>query len=636
MILVLGAVSLFCAIGNLSPLPATAEQASGVGPVAGRLDAGGLGTCAILGDGSVRCWGNGSDGELGYPSTLTVGATNTPASVGPVDIGAGYAATAISSGDYHTCVIRNDGSVLCWGFGGDGRLGYGNTNNVGDVQTPGSVGPVELGGQAAKAITAGGGHTCAILDDGTVRCWGFGGDGELGYGNHDSVDSPASVGPVDLGTGRTAVAISAGYRHTCAILDNGQVECWGYGVDGRLGYGNTSNVGDAQTPGSVGAVDLGGTGITAVAISAGDSFTCAILDTRQVECWGYGVDGSLGYGNTSNVGDQNPPASAGTVDLGPGRTAVAISAGGRHTCAILDNGQVECWGYGGYGRLGYGGTTDVGNTPTSTPNVAGPVNLGPGRTAVAISAGANHTCALLDNDTVRCWGDGADGRLGYCSTDTIGATPTTTPDTAGPVNLVSGDGGVTCPAVPAQMPTAPAPPLAIATSLPATPSSGAPTNYALAALRAQALRARGLRACLTRAAHRPRHLRARLRAACVKRFARTPGGVIGLRARALGRRKIALAFNAPGTDGFGPPPAHGYLIKESLKPIRTAHDFSRAQTLCRGDCLFNVVNVGEVLKLTVTGLRPHTSYYYAIAARDNVTRKLGPRSRSVKASTPRG
>ncbi|MDQ6776796.1 MAG: chromosome condensation regulator, partial [Actinomycetota bacterium] len=153
--------------------------------------------------GQVRCWGYGGEGELGYPGVTTVGATDTPASAGPVDIGSGYTATAISSGDYHTCVIRNDGSVLCWGFGADGRLGYGNTANVGATETPGSVGPVNLGpGHTAKAISAGGGHTCAILDDGSVRCWGFGYSGQLGDGGKSTLgDTPATtpdkLGPVD-------------------------------------------------------------------------------------------------------------------------------------------------------------------------------------------------------------------------------------------------------------------------------------------------------------------------------------------------------------------------------------------------------------------------------------------------------
>jgi alpha-tubulin suppressor-like RCC1 family protein len=166
----------------------------------------------------------------------------------------------ISAGGYHTCALLDDGSVRCWGYGADGQLGYGNTNNVGEHQPPGSVGSVDLGpGRTATAISASLAHTCAIVDNGSVRCWGLGFDGRLGYGNRDNVgdhQTPGSVGPVDLGPGRTAVAISAGGRHTCAILDDGDVRCWGYGGNGQLGFGNTDNIGEFETPGSVAPVDL--------------------------------------------------------------------------------------------------------------------------------------------------------------------------------------------------------------------------------------------------------------------------------------------------------------------------------------------------------------------------------------------
>ncbi|MDQ6804295.1 MAG: hypothetical protein M3065_04880 [Actinomycetota bacterium] len=401
--------------------------------------------------GSVRCWGYSAEGELGYGNTKTIGDTQTPASVGPVDLGPGHTAKAISAGDYHTCALMDDGSVYCWGYGAAGRLGYGNTNNVGDTQTPGSVGPVDFGsGHTATAIAAGGAHTCAILDDGSVRCWGYGATGQLGYGNPSNVGdgapdpSVASVGAVDLGPGRTAKAISAGAAHTCAILDNGDVRCWGFGGFGQLGYGGTANVGDKQTPGSKGPVNLG-PGRTAVAIAAGSQHTCVVLDDGSVRCWGYNGLGQLGYGNTTNVGNGslNPSvASAGPVDLGPGRTALAIAGGQLHTCALLDDGTVRCWGFGNNGRLGYGNTNSVGDA--QTPGSFGPVALGAGRTAIAITAGQSHTCARLEDGSVRCWGAGAQGRLGYCSDSDIGDTPTNTPDLAGPVNLMPGDGGALC------------------------------------------------------------------------------------------------------------------------------------------------------------------------------------------------
>ncbi len=455
------ALLVLAAIATGFPAGATAEQASQpTSTAAGQLDvSGGTGTdvsghsCAVLDGGSVRCWGFGGGGRLGYGNTATIGDDETPGSVGPVDLGAGRTATAITAGGFHTCAVLDGGNVRCWGFGGEGRLGYANTVTIGDDETPGSVGPVDLGaGRTATAITAGGGHTCAVLDGGDVRCWGFANDGRLGYANTNNIgdnETPGSVGPVDLGAGRTATAITAGAAHTCALLDGGDVRCWGLGFLGRLGYGSTQTIGDDEQPSSVGPVDLGA-GRTATAISAGSAHTCALLDNGDVRCWGFGGQGRLGYGNTETIGDDEQPSAAGPVDLGVGRTATAISAGDDHTCAVLDDRTVRCWGFGGVGRLGYGNTNNIGDN--ETPGSVGPVDLGEGRTAVAISAGGRHTCARLDDGSVRCWGEGFVGRLGYCNEIDIGDDER--PGSAGPVNLTTSE----CPPQPPPPPPAPEPP----------------------------------------------------------------------------------------------------------------------------------------------------------------------------------
>ncbi|MDQ3632261.1 MAG: fibronectin type III domain-containing protein [Actinomycetota bacterium] len=135
--------------------------------------------------------------------------------------------------------------------------------------------------------------------------------------------------------------------------------------------------------------------------------------------------------------------------------------------------------------------------------------------------------------------------------------------------------------------------------------------------------------------HLKRH-RSRSRRVCLRRHGRTPGRVTGLEARAVSGRKIVLSFNAPGTDGAKPPAARAYRVKQSRRRIRGARDFRRARTLCRGTCRFpKVKQVGTKLMLTVTRLRPGTTYYYAVAAHDNVSRRLGRRSSAAKARTPR-
>jgi alpha-tubulin suppressor-like RCC1 family protein len=720
------ALLLAWAVPVALPVAAGAEQASQpTSAAAGGIDAGAFHTCVIVNSGSLRCWGYSAEGELGYGNTNTIGDTQTPASAGPVDLGSGRTAKAISAGDYHTCALLDDGSVRCWGYGAAGRLGYGNTDNVGDTQAPGSVGPVNFGsGHTATAIAAGGAHTCAILDDGSVRCWGYGATGQLGYGNTSNVGdgspdlSVASVGRVDLGPGRIATAISAGAAHTCAILDHGNVLCWGFGGFGQLGYGTRDNVGDNQTPGSMGPVNLG-LGRTAVAITAGGQHTCAILDNGTVRCWGYNGLGQLGYGNTTNVGSSSTPDTAGPVDIGAGRTARAITAGQLHTCALLDDGTVRCWGFGNDGRLGYGNTNSVGDV--QTPGSFGPVALGAGHSAVAITAGQSHTCARLDDGSVRCWGAGALGRLGYCTDIDVGATPATTPDMIGPVNLMPSDGGALCAVTAPVVVNVSVPSISGQTiaGRPLTEGHGAwspaPTNYgyqwehcdaagghcgAIAGAGAQtytpsainvgstirvvetasaggasaaaesaptavitaapvsnpdAGRKRGWRRCLAAVSARARHARAlthrgskrqrartrrRLarqlaggRQRCVKRWGRRPGQVNGLHAITRGKTEIELEFTAPGTDGNNPPAATSYLIKQSSHPIRDHHSFTAAQALCKGACRFTVTKIATKIKLTVTALHPRSIYYYAVAARDNVTGQPGRRSRTVMGRT---
>jgi alpha-tubulin suppressor-like RCC1 family protein len=434
------ACALVAVLALIVPSRADSESASSaVRPAqAGYIDAGIQHTCAILADHTLRCWGKGLAGRLGYGSDATI---LSAAAAPPVNLGPGRYALAIAAGDFHTCAILDDHTVKCWGFGANGRLGYGSTANV---SLPAAAPPVNLG-RGAVAITAGTSHTCAILDDGSVKCWGNGSDGRLGYGNTQSVgddEVPAAVGPVNLG-GRTARAIAAGDFHTCAILDDGSMRCWGFGASGQLGNGGTANVGDDEPPASAGAVALPA-GRSARAVAGGAGHTCAILDDGSVSCWGFGANGRLGYGSTANLSTPGGP-----VAIGAGRTAIAIGAADAHSCAVLDTGDVRCWGFGGGGRLGYATSATVGDAPGSLPETAGPVDLGPGRTARAITLGGaptpstpaapdegtGYTCALIDDGTLRCWGYGVDGRLGYGDQAQVAGTGFPSPGAKGPVPL---------------------------------------------------------------------------------------------------------------------------------------------------------------------------------------------------------
>jgi alpha-tubulin suppressor-like RCC1 family protein len=290
-----------------------------------------------------------------------------------------------------------------------------------------------------------------VLDNRRVKCWGRNPSGQLGQGDIDNRgDQPGEMGadllPIALGTGRTAIAVTAGTNHTCALLDNHQVKCWGNNAAGQLGLGDPNSRGNA--PGEMGdnlpPVDLG-PGRTATAISAGSSYTCALLDNRRVKCWGANAAGQLGQGDIDNRGDA--PSEMGAdllpIALGTGRTATAITAGANNTtCAVLDNGRAKCWGNNVAGQLGQGDIDNRGDAPSEMGDNLPPVDLGPGRTVTAINVGSNHACAHLDNRQIRCWGNNANGQLGLGNTNDRGDQPgemgTNLPRV--PVTLVSCDG----------------------------------------------------------------------------------------------------------------------------------------------------------------------------------------------------
>jgi alpha-tubulin suppressor-like RCC1 family protein len=282
---------------------------------------------------------------------------------------------------------------------------------------------VNLGtGRTATVIDGSWYRTCARLDNGSVKCWGNNDFGALGLGDTSHRGDQAgemgdNLPAVNLGTGRTATALAGGNYHTCALLDNGSVKCWGANSAGQLGLGDINHRGDG--PGEMGdnlpTVSLG-TGRTASAIDAGYFHTCALLDNGSIKCWGENSAGQLGLGDTSNRGDG--PGEMGdnlpTVSLGTGRTATAIATAASSTCALLDNATVKCWGGNSYGQLGQGDTNNRGDQPGEMGDNLPPVNLGTGRTVtiIASNAGNAHYCAKLDNASIKCWGSAGTAELG--------------------------------------------------------------------------------------------------------------------------------------------------------------------------------------------------------------------------------
>ena len=398
---------------------------SGSGVAQAPMVGAGYHTCALLPEGGVRCWGPGDVGRLGYGNTEDIGDDETPDIVGDVDIG-DDAVVGLAVGGTHSCVVLETDAVRCWGNAKFGALGYGAGEHIGDDETPATAGDVDVG-DAVVEVVVGDGFTCARTQAGDVRCWGNAWNGKLGSGNEEHIgddEVPASVEPVDLGD--AAVQLAAGNDHVCALLVEGNVRCWGLNNYGQLGYGHTETIGDDEVPADAGDVSVGG---DVVQLAAGRSHTCARLASGAVRCWGLGSVGRLGYANTETIGDDELPSDAGDVMVAPGASATAVAAGGSTTCAVLDSGALRCWGGNLGGQLGYGTSFPVGDN--ETPASVGDVPVGALVSHVAV--GEQHTCVFDDDDDVRCWGEASDGRLGYGNEDDIGDDET--PDTVGPVPL---------------------------------------------------------------------------------------------------------------------------------------------------------------------------------------------------------
>jgi alpha-tubulin suppressor-like RCC1 family protein len=354
----------------------------------GALTAGYSHTCAINTSGVLKCWGAGFDGELGDGNATSSTSPIMPSIVGaPIFVGAGSS---------HTCAIVAGGKAFCWGFGFDGELGDGNATEE-DLPSPvSSISNV-------LRIDGGGEHSCAIVNGGSVMCWGGNFYGDVGDGSGTERDTPVATSP----TIGNALEVNAGIGdHACAVLSTGGVQCWGEDDYGECGD-NATNFQDLSP------VDVMTSSTTKLAnashVVLGNTHSCAILSNGDLVCWGDDTYGELGDGKTNT---QSSLAIKATVVSGV--TAVALGGDGfnyAHTCAIVAGGAVKCWGSNDFGQLGDG---------TTTASTTGVTAISSG--AVAIAAGFGHSCAMKSDGSVYCWGYNGDGQLGI-GNNTDSSTP---------------------------------------------------------------------------------------------------------------------------------------------------------------------------------------------------------------------
>ncbi len=385
--------------------------------------------CAVLANGEIECWGNSFFGQAGVITTpgqgLSTDNLNFPTNVNSLQNSMGHF-VEVAAGQFSTCALNSIGEVYCWGTELVGQLGNGiepttdysnfSIHSPSLVQLPDNTSAVSI------SASTGNNHRCAILNNSDTVCWGSNNWGQLGDGtacyvsggegyelpgDNTGICSDSSNDGDDSGKftpvivqfpdNKSAISISPGNQFTCAVMTDNSLYCWGKNDLLQLGQGNSNAVNGIPT-----LVSLPGDRTVASVAAGGDS-TCAISMDHNVYCWGAGGEGQLGDG--SNDTNSVP----GLVTLEEGEIPMAITAGNAFYCILLDTGAAKCWGTNWHGGLGDGGALDMFNNGISRQL---PTNVSGNHSFIGIESGLQNTCAIKANGSAYCWGRPYDGSLG--------------------------------------------------------------------------------------------------------------------------------------------------------------------------------------------------------------------------------
>jgi alpha-tubulin suppressor-like RCC1 family protein len=369
-------VMQYCDGANWIEMGPTGTGGGGGSAATQVISAGGGHTCGIKSDKTLWCWGADGSGQLGDDATLAQKPT-------PVIVAGGATWKAVAAGGSHTCGIKSDNTLWCWGNDSTGQLGDDAT--IANQSTP----VIVAGGATWKAVAAGNDLTCGIKSDDTLWCWGNDANGGLG----DDATIANKSTPVIVAGGATWKAVGAGSNYACGIKSDDTLWCWGNDVNGQLG--DDATLASKSTP-----VIVAG-GATWKAVSAGTA-TCGIKSDDTLWCWGGDVDGALG--DDATIAQKPTPV---IVAGGATWKATAVQGYG-HTCGIRSDDTLWCWGGDSIGQLGDDAT--LASKPT-------PVIVAGGATWTAVTTGGSgtttqHTCGIKSDNTLWCWGADSTGQLG--------------------------------------------------------------------------------------------------------------------------------------------------------------------------------------------------------------------------------
>ena len=337
--------------GNVGEgIPVENAPVVGLGAKAIQVSGGLHHACALLVNGTARCWGYGSYGQLGLPGYTIIGDNELPSSLPALSLAEPI--TKVVANYNKTCLIYGEGKLRCFGDNRYGELGQGHLNDLGDDESLGQIPDIQVGGlvkDVAISVT----NICAVLEDNSVKCWGYNGPamGQISSEIIGDDETPFGLGAIDFGR-NDLVKISSMNGAFCALFATGDVKCWG----NSDGYG-TIGTGSTQTFPTVSQYPYVNLGKPAKDLFSKSYIACVLFDDGNGRCWGKNTDGQLGLSHTNHIGDNEFPSS--TIEIDFNEKIVSFLLNDSSTCAVLENKKARCWGRNDNGQLGFDITEPV-------------------------------------------------------------------------------------------------------------------------------------------------------------------------------------------------------------------------------------------------------------------------------------